>query len=408
MTKDEDFKHLKIQTCVLKVNIHCDGCKQKVKKILQRIEGVYQVSIDDEQQKVSVAGSVEAPTLIKKLVRAGKHAELWGSQKGTQNQKQKPSNGNDSKNNSNQNQNSAQKQQQKLMKDLEALKSQQGNKFPFLQELEYEMGEDEEEEFECGEEEFRFLNSKFAQQQQQLALLRQQTAEVNNAKNLAGGNGGVRLNNGNCGNKKSGISIPNQNVGMKGNSPGGIDEKTMAALRMNLGGEGGKIGGNDINAMMNLAGFHGNNGGNNVNPTVLLPQGNNPNPTSGFHHQLLQPNQTNLIQGQNGNSPLQGQNGNFPPSLAHHNLMNMNGYPLHHPQASVMMNMQNRHAAMQQAQMMYNRSPFIPPSTGYYHYNNYGQSPVPPYPTYVDHPSTADHSATHMFSDENPSSCSVM
>nr|GMD16692.1 heavy metal-associated isoprenylated plant protein 37 [Ipomoea batatas] len=348
MTKDEDFKHLKIQTCVLKVNIHCDGCKQKVKKILQRIEGVYQVSIDDEQQKVSVAGSVEAPTLIKKLVRAGKHAELWGSQKGTQNQKQKPSNGNDSKNNNNQNQNSAQKQQQKLMKDLEALMSQQGN-------------------------------NKFAQQQQQLALLRQQTAE---------------------------------NVGMKGNSPGGIDEKTMAALRMNLGGEGGKIGGNDINAMMNLAGFHGNNGGNNVNPTVLLPQGNNPNPnpnpTSGFHHQLLQPNQANLIQGQNGNFPLQGQNGNFPPSLAHHNLMNMNGYPLHHPQASVMMNMQNRHAAMQQAQMMYNRSPFIPPSTGYYHYNNYGQSPVPPYPTYVDHPSTADHSATHMFSDENPSSCSVM
>nr|GLL32259.1 heavy metal-associated isoprenylated plant protein 37 [Ipomoea trifida] len=137
MTKDEDFKHLKIQTCVLKVNIHCDGCKQKVKKILQRIEGVYQVSIDDEQQKVSVAGSVEAPTLIKKLVRAGKHAELWGSQKG--------------------------------------------------------------------------------------------------------GNGGVRLNNGNCGNKKSGISIPNQNVGMKGNSPGGIDEKTMAALRMNLGGEGGRL-----------------------------------------------------------------------------------------------------------------------------------------------------------------------
>lgn len=28
-----------LQTCVLKVNIHCDGCKQKVKKLLQRIEG---------------------------------------------------------------------------------------------------------------------------------------------------------------------------------------------------------------------------------------------------------------------------------------------------------------------------------------------------------------------------------
>ncbi|MFS7959498.1 putative heavy metal-associated domain superfamily [Helianthus anomalus] len=38
MTKDEDFKLLKIQTCVLRVNLHCDGCKHKVKKILQKID----------------------------------------------------------------------------------------------------------------------------------------------------------------------------------------------------------------------------------------------------------------------------------------------------------------------------------------------------------------------------------
>ncbi|KAL1568555.1 heavy metal-associated isoprenylated plant protein 37-like [Salvia divinorum] len=88
MTKDEDFKLLKIQTCFLRVNIHCDGCKHKVKKILQRIEGVYEVSIDAEQQKVSISGSVDSSTLIKKLIRGGKHAELW-SQKATQNQKQK-------------------------------------------------------------------------------------------------------------------------------------------------------------------------------------------------------------------------------------------------------------------------------------------------------------------------------
>lgn len=31
--------HFHLQTCVLKVNIHCDGCKHKVKKLLQRIEG---------------------------------------------------------------------------------------------------------------------------------------------------------------------------------------------------------------------------------------------------------------------------------------------------------------------------------------------------------------------------------
>jgi len=29
-----------MQKCVLKVNIHCDGCKHKVKKILQKIDGI--------------------------------------------------------------------------------------------------------------------------------------------------------------------------------------------------------------------------------------------------------------------------------------------------------------------------------------------------------------------------------
>lgn len=29
------------QTCVLKVYIHCDGCKQKVKKLLRKIEGIF-------------------------------------------------------------------------------------------------------------------------------------------------------------------------------------------------------------------------------------------------------------------------------------------------------------------------------------------------------------------------------
>nr|CAD1842684.1 unnamed protein product [Ananas comosus var. bracteatus] len=91
MTKDEDFKLFKIQTHLLRVNIHCDGCKQKVKKLLQKIEGVFSVSIDVEQQKVSVTGTVGSEALIKKLLRAGKHAELWSnnSKNSSQNQ-QKP------------------------------------------------------------------------------------------------------------------------------------------------------------------------------------------------------------------------------------------------------------------------------------------------------------------------------
>ncbi|KAK4796366.1 hypothetical protein SAY86_028692 [Trapa natans] len=77
MNKEET---LKIQTYVLKVNIHCDGCKQKVKKVLQKIDGVFTTKIDSEQGKVTVSGIVDPALLIKKLTKSGKHAEIWGSQ----------------------------------------------------------------------------------------------------------------------------------------------------------------------------------------------------------------------------------------------------------------------------------------------------------------------------------------
>ncbi|KAF5738612.1 hypothetical protein HS088_TW13G01513 [Tripterygium wilfordii] len=87
MSKEEI---LKIQTCVLKVNIHCDGCKQKVKKILQKIDGVYTTKIDSEQGRVTISGNVDPSVLIKKLSKSGKHAELWGAQKPNNNQNNLP------------------------------------------------------------------------------------------------------------------------------------------------------------------------------------------------------------------------------------------------------------------------------------------------------------------------------
>lgn len=47
----------------------CDGCNKKVKKVLRKID-------DAEQGKVTVSGTVDAAILIKKLAKAGKHAEL--------------------------------------------------------------------------------------------------------------------------------------------------------------------------------------------------------------------------------------------------------------------------------------------------------------------------------------------
>uniref|UniRef100_A0A803RC20 HMA domain-containing protein n=1 Tax=Cannabis sativa TaxID=3483 RepID=A0A803RC20_CANSA len=78
---------LKYQTWVLKVSIHCEGCKRKVKKVLQSIEGVYTTTIDSQQHKVTVTGNVDAETLLKKLLRSGKLAELWPENKPSEKKK---------------------------------------------------------------------------------------------------------------------------------------------------------------------------------------------------------------------------------------------------------------------------------------------------------------------------------
>ncbi|KAK3417647.1 hypothetical protein EUGRSUZ_H03594 [Eucalyptus grandis] len=79
MSKEE---FLKIQTWVLKVYIHCDGCDRDVKKTLGKIAGVLTVKVDKEQNKVTVSGTAAPPLLIKKLKKKlGKHAELLNAQK---------------------------------------------------------------------------------------------------------------------------------------------------------------------------------------------------------------------------------------------------------------------------------------------------------------------------------------
>ncbi|XP_073301456.1 heavy metal-associated isoprenylated plant protein 37 [Primulina huaijiensis] len=317
MTKNEDFKLLKIQTCVLKVNIHCDGCKQKVKRLLQKIEGVYKVSLDAELQKVTVSGNVDSAVLIKKLVKVGKHAELWSQKGNHQNQKQKLS---FIKQDSNKNK---QGQQQNVFRNLESLKKKQKSPFVTQQEDGCLPDSDDEEE----DEEMQVIKDKFSQ----LALLKKQ-AEA-------------------------------KNPGKKGNgNPSVIDQKTLDST-----GQGKRV--NDINTIMNLAGFHGNNGrGLQIQPNNVF-QGNNP--AGGF--------------------PVNGLSAGHNPSLM---MMNMNGgYPSMNP------------LHQQQTQMMYNRSPFIPQSTGFYH--GYGAIPYGfSEPGRYYH--AADHSSAHMFSDENTSSCSII
>ncbi|KAF8390789.1 hypothetical protein HHK36_025317 [Tetracentron sinense] len=73
MAKEVDLKKVE-----LKVSVNCcDGCKRKVKKLLQSIEGVLKTEIDSSQPKVTVLGNVEPQILIKKLLKSGKQAEIW-------------------------------------------------------------------------------------------------------------------------------------------------------------------------------------------------------------------------------------------------------------------------------------------------------------------------------------------
>ncbi|KAH6772515.1 hypothetical protein C2S51_010919 [Perilla frutescens var. frutescens] len=65
------------KTCILRASIHCEGCKRKVKKILSQVQGVEFVDVDTKQHKVTVIGNVDADTLIKKLTKSRKNAELW-------------------------------------------------------------------------------------------------------------------------------------------------------------------------------------------------------------------------------------------------------------------------------------------------------------------------------------------
>ncbi|KAM0019925.1 putative heavy metal-associated domain, HMA, heavy metal-associated domain superfamily [Helianthus debilis subsp. tardiflorus] len=403
MTKDEDFKLLKIQTCILRVNLHCDGCKHKVKKLLQRIDGVYQVSIDTEQQKVTVSGSVDHETLIKKLVRAGKHAELW-SNKSTETHNQSQSQNHQNQKGScmkDDKKNKAQKQD--FLKALESLKKQQ--KF---QPLISEEDDDylDEDDIEKHEEEMKLQAPKA----NQLALLRQQQQQVAAANNARNSNNNINNNNNHNSNGKP---VNGGNVGKVGLNQNGVKMNNIDNNNNMNVGEGKRV--NDMSSIMNnLDGFggggFGNLGGFQI-PQKNMGQGSG---GAGFHLP-------------NGGLPIT--TGGYNPSSQAAAIMNMNGGGLHpHPQpqqqynnsaaaASMMMMNMNRQPFQpmqhQQPQMMYNRSPIVPPATGYF----YTYNPAPYSYNEYHHGyymgangggGGGRNSAADMFSNENTSSCSVM
>ncbi|XP_019707202.1 uncharacterized protein [Elaeis guineensis] len=375
MVKGEDFK-----TYVLKVNMHCHGCKEKVKKLLRKIEGVCSVSIDVEHQQVTVTGNVDSGTLIKKLARSGKRAELWSQKTTSQNhkanqQKQAAAVGHPMKDG---HKNNKDKGKQGLIQSLQVFKNQH-NKLSSLSsdEEDYDDDDDDDDDEDDDLDALPFLNMN------QLNFLRQASNATANAKKTghgisAGGNG-----NSGAGNKGGGNPNQNQIKNPNGLQQQGIDfsanSKIVNGVHLGGGnphaGEGRRV--NDINGtMMGLHGLGGNNGGgfqgNGLPGYTRFPSNGE---VYGRHHQ----------------SPM---------------MVNMQGYQAHPP--SMMNNLRglnNNNMMMHpstymQPRMMYHRSPQIPPYTGYY--NLY------PSPYYPNNQSENDDYGVHLFSDENTRGCVVM
>ncbi|XP_009616387.1 heavy metal-associated isoprenylated plant protein 3 [Nicotiana tabacum] len=64
--KDEEKKpkEPQVSTVVLKIRMHCDGCAHKTKRIIKKIKGVQEVTIESEKDLVTIKGIVD----IKKLI----------------------------------------------------------------------------------------------------------------------------------------------------------------------------------------------------------------------------------------------------------------------------------------------------------------------------------------------------
>ncbi|XP_024932936.3 heavy metal-associated isoprenylated plant protein 42 [Ziziphus jujuba] len=73
---------LSTHTCTLKMNLLCcEECPKKLKKKLQKINGVKKVNIDRQQGLVAVSGNIDPVILREKIIILGKRAELLSFQK---------------------------------------------------------------------------------------------------------------------------------------------------------------------------------------------------------------------------------------------------------------------------------------------------------------------------------------
>ncbi|RLN22709.1 hypothetical protein C2845_PM07G22140 [Panicum miliaceum] len=74
MDEENETKSITIE---LKVYMHCDACERKVRRTINKVEGVETVEVDREENKVTVTGDFEPEKVVKKIKKkTGKKAEI--------------------------------------------------------------------------------------------------------------------------------------------------------------------------------------------------------------------------------------------------------------------------------------------------------------------------------------------
>ncbi|CAL5411396.1 unnamed protein product [Camellia sinensis] len=61
----------------MRVHMDCPGCESKIKKALQKLDGVDDIDIDMNMQKVRVTGWADQNKVLKTVRKTGRNAELW-------------------------------------------------------------------------------------------------------------------------------------------------------------------------------------------------------------------------------------------------------------------------------------------------------------------------------------------
>ncbi|KAL9392374.1 hypothetical protein Peur_016294 [Populus x canadensis] len=61
----------------MKVYMDCAGCETKIRKAIQKLDGVDDIDIDIYMQKVTVMGWADQRKVLKAVRKTGRRAELW-------------------------------------------------------------------------------------------------------------------------------------------------------------------------------------------------------------------------------------------------------------------------------------------------------------------------------------------